>query len=97
MDLDENSHLSVDSRVSDSNSIMQVRYSEQSANILTTSSGPLVTEFSKEMFETEEIVEDIKPDIEDVKIPKIEGFDAYEMSESYLESHSSMMNKGNLC
>ncbi|XP_018398249.1 PREDICTED: transcription initiation factor TFIID subunit 7 isoform X2 [Cyphomyrmex costatus] len=48
MELDENSRLSADSRVSDSNS-MQAAYSERSSNNATTSSG-LVTEFSKDMF-----------------------------------------------
>ncbi|XP_011505446.1 PREDICTED: transcription initiation factor TFIID subunit 7 isoform X1 [Ceratosolen solmsi marchali] len=95
MELDENSHLSVDSRVSDSNSI-QVGYSEQSANVLSTNSGSLVTEFSKEMFESEEIIEDIKIDIEDVKIPKIEGFDDYEISENLSESQNTMINKDSI-
>ncbi|OXU19785.1 hypothetical protein TSAR_003740 [Trichomalopsis sarcophagae] len=92
MELDENSHLSVDSRVSDSNS-MQVGYSEQSVNVPSTSNGPLVTEFSKEMFESEETVEEVI-DTEDVKIPKQEILDPYEMSQSYSESQNIMTNKG---
>lgn len=91
MELDENSRLSVDSRVSDSNSI-QVGYSEQSANVPSTSTGPLVTEFSKEMFESEETIEDIKPNIEEMKIPKMENFDDYEMTEGFSESQNA--NKG---
>ncbi|XP_003427554.1 transcription initiation factor TFIID subunit 7 [Nasonia vitripennis] len=91
MELDENSHLSVDSRVSDSNS-MQVGYSEQSVIVPSTSSDPLVTEFSKEMFESEETVEEVI-DTEDVKIPKQEMLDAYEMSQSYSESQNIMTNK----
>lgn len=51
MELDENSHLSADSRVSDSNS-MQAAYSERSSNNATTSSG-LVTEFTKDMFQND--------------------------------------------
>ncbi|KAJ8670654.1 hypothetical protein QAD02_001913 [Eretmocerus hayati] len=92
MELDENSRISVDSRVSDSNS-MQVRYLEQSGNLQSSNAGSLVTEFTKEMFESEVTVEDIKPEIEDVKIPKIENFDDYEISESYPESHSAMINR----
>lgn len=94
MELDENSRLSVDSRVSDSNS-MRVGYSEQSANVPSTSNGPLVTEFSKEMFESEETIEEII-ETEDVKIPKQEMLDAYEMSESYSESQNIMINKGKI-
>lgn len=75
MELDENSRLSADSRVSDSNS-MQAAYSERSSNNATTSSG-LVTEFSKDMFhdnngdnETEKQQgETISP-----KAPKLEQF-----------------------
>ncbi|XP_020290868.1 transcription initiation factor TFIID subunit 7 [Pseudomyrmex gracilis] len=49
MELDENSRLSADSRVSDSNS-MQAAYSERSNNTTTANNG-LVTEFSKDMFQ----------------------------------------------
>ncbi|XP_014204688.1 transcription initiation factor TFIID subunit 7 [Copidosoma floridanum] len=88
-DMDENSRMSADSRVSDSNS-MQVGYS--SANVPSTSSGQLVTEFSKEMFETD-VIEDIKPDIEDVKIPKIENYHDYDLSVGYPLSQNIMISK----
>jgi hypothetical protein len=94
MELDENSHLSVDSRISDSNSI-QVGYSEQSAHILSTNNAPLVTEFRKEMFESEESIETIKPITENLKKSKIEGFDHYEMSDNLSESRNILNNKGN--
>lgn len=76
MELDENSRLSADSRVSDSNS-MQAAYSERSSNNATTSSG-LVTEFSKDMFhtdnngdtETEKQQDEPTPS----KVPKLEQF-----------------------
>ncbi|XP_011691831.1 PREDICTED: transcription initiation factor TFIID subunit 7 [Wasmannia auropunctata] len=74
MELDENSRLSADSRVSDSNS-MQAAYSERSSNNATTSSG-LVTEFSKDMFhdngdtETEKQQGESSP----LKVPKLEQF-----------------------
>lgn len=93
MELDESSRLSVDSRISDSNS-MQVRYLEQSTNEPSVSNEPLVTEFSKEMFEIEETVEDVKPDIEDIKIPKIENYEEYEMSENFSEIPNVIFNKG---
>lgn len=51
MELDENSRLSADSRVSDSNSL-QAAYSERSNNNTNTNSN-LVTEFSKEMFQND--------------------------------------------
>ncbi|XP_033331174.1 TATA-box binding protein associated factor 7 isoform X2 [Megalopta genalis] len=51
MELDENSRLSADSRVSDSNSL-QATYSERSNNNTNTNSN-LVTEFSKEMFQND--------------------------------------------
>jgi len=76
MELDENSRLSADSRVSDSNS-MQAAYSERSSNNATTSSG-LVTEFSKDMFhndnngdtETEKQQSETSP----IKVQKLEQF-----------------------
>jgi len=76
MELDENSRLSADSRVSDSNS-MQAAYSERSSNNATTSSG-LVTEFSKDMFhndnngdmETEKQQGESNP----IKVQKLEQF-----------------------
>ncbi|XP_018299654.1 transcription initiation factor TFIID subunit 7 isoform X1 [Mycetomoellerius zeteki] len=76
MELDENSRLSADSRVSDSNS-MQAAYSERSSNNATTSSG-LVTEFSKDMFhnDTNGDTEAEKPQGETnpLKAPKLERF-----------------------
>ncbi|XP_018398248.1 PREDICTED: transcription initiation factor TFIID subunit 7 isoform X1 [Cyphomyrmex costatus] len=76
MELDENSRLSADSRVSDSNS-MQAAYSERSSNNATTSSG-LVTEFSKDMFhnDTNGDMETEKPQGETspLKPPKLEQF-----------------------
>ncbi|KYN20872.1 Transcription initiation factor TFIID subunit 7 [Trachymyrmex cornetzi] len=76
MELDENSRLSADSRVSDSNS-MQAAYSERSSNNATTSSG-LVTEFSKDMFhnDTNGDPEAEKPQGENspLKAPKLEQF-----------------------
>lgn len=74
MELDENSRLSAESRVSDSNS-MQAAYSERSSNNAAANSG-LVTEFSKEMFQNESIeTEGEKPtDTTPVKVPKIESF-----------------------
>jgi len=75
MELDENSRLSADSRVSDSNS-MQAAYSERSSNNATTSSG-LVTEFSKDMFhDTNGDTEAEKPQGETnpLKAPKLEQF-----------------------
>ncbi|KAG5333831.1 TAF7 factor, partial [Acromyrmex heyeri] len=75
MELDENSRLSADSRVSDSNS-MQAAYSERSSNNATTSSG-LVTEFSKDMFhDTNGDTEAEKPQGESspLKAPKLEQF-----------------------
>lgn len=94
MELDENSRLSVDSRISDSNS-MQVRYLEQSTNEPSMSSEPLITEFSKEMFEIEETIEDVKPEIEDIKVPKIENYEEYDVSENFSESNNTIFNKGN--
>ncbi|XP_058795503.1 transcription initiation factor TFIID subunit 7 isoform X2 [Phymastichus coffea] len=92
MDLDESSRLSVDSRVSDSNS-MQVKYSGQLSGVPSTSGDPLVTEFSKDMFMSEEIIDDMKPDLEDVKIPKVENFNHYDISGNDSESQSTMGNK----
>ncbi|XP_036143000.1 transcription initiation factor TFIID subunit 7 [Monomorium pharaonis] len=89
MELDENSRLSADSRVSDSNS-MQATYSERSSNNATTSSG-LVTEFSKDMFqndnngdaETEKQQDECTPP----KVSKLEQFQSeYIISDNYSES-----------
>lgn len=49
MELEENSRLSADSRISDSNS-MQAGYSEPSANNDGMGSSEMLTEFKKEMF-----------------------------------------------
>ncbi|XP_012254497.1 transcription initiation factor TFIID subunit 7 [Athalia rosae] len=70
MELDENSRLSADSRVSDSNS-MQVRYSERSRHQASTSSG-LVTQFSKDMFHDNE--DGDKSIVDVTKVPKEETF-----------------------
>lgn len=76
MELDENSHLTADSRVSDSNS-MQAAYSERSSNNATTSSG-LVTEFSKEMFQNDNHgdaeIEKQRDDATSTKVSKLEQF-----------------------
>lgn len=89
MELDENSRLSADSRVSDSNS-MQAAYSERSSNNATTSSG-LVTEFSKDMFhddnngdtETEKQQSESSP----LKATKLEQFHSeYMIPDNYTES-----------
>ncbi|XP_026826391.1 transcription initiation factor TFIID subunit 7 isoform X1 [Ooceraea biroi] len=87
MELDENSRLSADSRVSDSNS-MQATYSERSSNNATTSSG-LVTEFSKEMFQNDNNDMEIDKQQDDAtpKIAKLEQFHSeYIISENYTES-----------
>ncbi|KAG7209049.1 hypothetical protein KM043_015208 [Ampulex compressa] len=90
MVLDENSRLSADSRVSDSNS-MQAAYSERSSNNATTSSG-LVTEFSKEMFQNDGNGEEDneKPvDIASSKAPKVEQFHTeYIIPDNFSESPS---------
>lgn len=97
MELDENSRLSGDSRVSDSNS-MQATYSEKSSNNATTSGG-LVTEFSKEMFQNDNNgdVETEKQQDETVpKAQKLEQFHAdYIITENYTESPSASVSKGN--
>ena len=100
MELDENSHLSADSRVSDSNS-MQVRYSERTDNIETNSSSQLITTFSKEMFEADNNdCNDEKSNIQEgSKTPKLENFNSeYIIPEngSFPESLSVPVNKGNI-
>lgn len=98
MELDENSRLTGESRVSDSNS-MQATYSERSSNNATTSSG-LVTEFSKEMFQNDN--NDIEIDKQqDEALPskisrtKLEQFHSeYIISESYTESPPIAVSKG---
>ncbi|XP_015598095.1 transcription initiation factor TFIID subunit 7 [Cephus cinctus] len=97
MELDENSRLSGDSRVSDSNS-MQVRYSERSGNNVSVNSG-LITEFSKEMFQGDGDGEtDADKSVNDPsKIPKIEQFHSeYIIPDSYSESQSMSMPKDSL-
>ncbi|XP_054008972.1 transcription initiation factor TFIID subunit 7 [Hylaeus anthracinus] len=73
MELDENSRLSADSRVSDSNSL-QATYSERSNNTATNNS--LVTEFKKEMFQNDNNgeTESEKPVEISTKMPKLEQF-----------------------
>lgn len=100
MELDENSRLSADSRVSDSNS-MQAMYSERSSNNATTSSG-LVTEFSKEMFQNDNNDGEIGDGETDkqqeenasTKVTKLEQFHSeYIIPDNYTESPS--VSKGN--
>lgn len=97
MELDENSRLSADSRVSDSNS-MQVPYSERSNNNATTSNG-LVTEFSKEMFQNDNNgdVDTTEKQQEEAttKEPKLEQFHSeYIIPDNYTESPVAV-SKGN--
>lgn len=101
MELDENSRITGDSRVSDSNS-MQATYSERSSNNATTSSG-LVTEFSKEMFQNDNNdgetgdgeTEKQQEDITSTKVSKLEQFDSeYAIPDSYTESPSVLVSKG---
>lgn len=98
MELDENSHLTADSRVSDSNS-MQVAYSERSSNNATMSSG-LVTEFSKEMFQNDNNgdaeTEKQQDEATSAKASKLEQFHAeYIISDNYTESPQVSVSKGN--
>lgn len=95
MELDENSRLSGDSRVSDSNS-MQAAYSERSSNNATTSSG-LVTEFTKDMFQNDNNgdteAEKQQDETTPPKQPKLEQFHSeYIMPES---PTSVSISKGN--
>lgn len=95
MELDENSRLSADSRVSDSNS-MQATYSERSNNNATTNSN-LVTEFSKEMFQNDNIEteQEKAEDPSSSKVSKVEQFHSeYIISESFSESPSAVPSKG---
>lgn len=99
MELDENSRLSADSRVSDSNS-MQPTYSERSINNATTNS-ELVTEFSKEMFQNDNnCMEGEKPvdDVTQSKIPKMEQFHSEYIipDDNFSESPSISMSKDTL-
>lgn len=99
MELDENSRLSADSRVSDSNS-MQATYSERSINNTTTNSN-LVTEFSKEMFQSDNNcqTEGEKPvDTTPTKVVKLEQFHSeYIIPDSFSESPSAPVSKGIPC
>lgn len=99
MELDENSHLSADSRISDSNS-MQVRYSERSGNAVVSTSEGLITHFSKEMFQPKnDNGDDEKPNIdEESKVPKLESFNSEYIipeTEHFSESEPGPINKGN--
>lgn len=98
MELDENSRLSADSRVSDSNS-MQAAYSERSNNTTTANNG-LVTEFSKDMFqssnngdmETDKQQNEVSP----AKESKLEQFHSdYIITDNYSESPPVSTSKGN--
>lgn len=93
MELDENSRLSADSRVSDSNS-MQVRYSERSSNHATSSNG-LVTQFSKEMFHDNDDGE--KPLVDMSKPPKEEAFHSeYMIPDDFSQSQPMALTNGKL-
>lgn len=97
MELDENSHLTADSRVSDSNS-MQAAYSERSSNNATTSSG-LVTEFSKEMFQNDNHgdaeIEKQRDDATSTKVSKLEQFhEEYIIPDNFADLPVSI-SKGN--
>ncbi|XP_015435880.1 PREDICTED: transcription initiation factor TFIID subunit 7 [Dufourea novaeangliae] len=97
MELDENSRLSADSRVSDSNS-MQATYSERSNNNTNTNSN-LVTEFSKEMFQNDNIeTEGEKPvDTTPTKVSKLEQFHSeYILPDNFSESLSAQASKDSL-
>ncbi|XP_076626418.1 TATA-box binding protein associated factor 7 [Colletes latitarsis] len=94
MELDENSRLSVDSRVSDSNS-MQATYSERSNHNATTSN-TLVTEFKKEMFQNDNNceTEGEKPVDTISKLPKIEQFHSeYIIPDDFSELPSAPASK----
>lgn len=97
LELDENSHISADSRISDSNS-MQVRYSERSGNTVVSTSSGLITEFSKEMFDHSHVGnEDKSHTEEEIKIPKLEAFNTeYIIPESDNFSESQSINKDSL-
>lgn len=98
MELDENSRLSAESRVSDSNS-MQAAYSERSSNNATTSSG-LVTEFSKEMFQNDNgdvEMEKQQDETTPTKGSKIEQFQCeYIISDNYTELPPVSVSKDSL-
>ncbi|XP_076277689.1 TATA-box binding protein associated factor 7 [Lasioglossum baleicum] len=74
MELDENSRLSADSRVSDSNSL-QAAYSERSNNNTNTNSN-LVTEFSKEMFQNDTTETEAEKPVDPAPtiVPKLDPF-----------------------
>ncbi|XP_043254100.1 transcription initiation factor TFIID subunit 7 [Colletes gigas] len=94
MELDENSRLSVDSRVSDSNS-MQATYSERSNHNATTSN-TLVTEFKKEMFQNDNNceTEGDKPVDAISKLPKMEQFHSeYIIPDDFSEIPSAPASK----
>lgn len=98
MELDENSHLSADSRVSDSNS-MQAQYSERSNNNATASNG-LVTEFSKEMLQNDNNgdteAEKQQEEATTSKVSKLEQFQSeYIIPDNYTESPPVSVSKGN--
>lgn len=97
MELDENSRLSADSRVTDSNS-MQAPYSERSDNNATASNG-LVTEFSKEMFQNDNGDAEAEKQQEEAtssKVQKLEQFHSeYIIPDNYTESPPVSVSKGN--
>lgn len=96
MELDENSRISADSRVSDSNS-MQVGYSDRLASN-NSSSSHLVTEFSKDMFQPENSREGfqhtkpikVEESVEE-KAAKIENFTSeFMVPDEYPESSQNL-------
>lgn len=96
MELDENSRLSADSRVSDSNS-MQATYSERSNNNATTSSN-LVTEFSKEMFQNDNMEGEAmkQEDTSPSKASKVEQFQEYILTDEFTEIPSASASKDSM-
>lgn len=94
MELDENSRLSADSRVSDSNS-MQAAYSERSSNNATMSSG-LVTEFSKDMFHDNNGDMETEKQQDEATPPKVQKLEQFHSEYIIPESPTSIsVSKGN--
>lgn len=95
MELDDNSHLSADSRVSDSNS-MQVGYSERSGQ--DTNTCELLTEFNKDMFPSENTEEQEEQPTDDkpIKVPKVEDFHTeFDIPETFAVPEIIDITKGN--
>ncbi|XP_076654590.1 TATA-box binding protein associated factor 7 [Halictus rubicundus] len=98
MELDENSRLSADSRVSDSNSL-QATYSERSNNNTNTNSN-LVTEFSKEMFQNDTAETEAEKPVDPTPtiVPKLEPFETeYILPDNFTEpSANTSISKDSL-